>query len=97
MTTVNNRKVSAPSDKGEDPKQKGSFNQSKSSRKETRDWADLIAKLAIPIVVLIATIGFGWWQGQLADVQHQQDQELAQQQHDADQKRALDQQRASIL
>jgi uncharacterized protein YjbI with pentapeptide repeats len=50
------------------------------------DWLQLLGVLAIPIVVVGATILFGWWQGQ-----------LAQQQHDADQRQALDQQRATIL
>lgn len=61
------------------------------------EWLDLIAKLAIPIIVLGATIGFGWWQVHLANLQHQSDQKLAQQQHEADQQQALDQQRATIL
>ena len=50
------------------------------------DWLDLIAKLAIPIVVLAATIGFGFLQIQLAN-----------QQHDSDQKNAMDQQHATTL
>jgi uncharacterized protein YjbI with pentapeptide repeats len=50
------------------------------------DWLDLLAKLAIPIVVLGATIGFGWWQVHLVDLQHQSDQQLA-----------LDQQQESTL
>jgi hypothetical protein len=61
------------------------------------DCLDLFAKLAIPIVVVVATILFGWWQGQLADLQHQSDQKLAQQQHDSDQQSTLDQQRTAIL
>jgi len=61
------------------------------------DCLDLIAKLAIPIVVVLATIAFGWWQVHLADLQHQSDQKLAQQQHASDQQSALDQQRATIL
>jgi hypothetical protein len=28
------------------------------------DWLNLLGTLAIPIVVVLATIGFGWWQGQ---------------------------------
>ncbi len=50
------------------------------------DWLDLLSKLAIPLVVVLATIGFGAWQNYLADQQHQSDQE-----------QALDQQRAAIL
>jgi hypothetical protein len=41
------------------------------------DWLDLIAKLAIPIVVLGATIGFGFLQIQLANQQHDSDQKSA--------------------
>src|SRR5712692_2718800 len=100
MTTVNNRKVSLPprkdervtrnvpppSGKSEDPKLKGFFDRQRKGGKSFWDWLDLIAKLAIPIVVLLATIGFGWWQVHLADLQHQSDQQSA-----------LDQQRAVIL
>ncbi len=50
------------------------------------DWLDLMSKLAIPLVVVLATVGFGAWQNHLADQQHQ-----------SDQKQALDQQRAAIL
>ena len=50
------------------------------------DWLNLLATLLIPLVVVGATIGFGWWQAHLADLQHQQDQQSA-----------LDQQRAAIL
>src|SRR5713226_4572374 len=90
MTTVNNRKVSSPSGKDEDPQPRANG---------ITSWGclDLLAKLAIPIVVLIATIGFGWWQGQLANSQHQIDQRLAQQQHADDQQSALDQQMHATL
>jgi hypothetical protein len=50
------------------------------------DWLDLLSKLAVPLVVVLATVGFGVWQNYLADQQHQ-----------SDQKQALDQQRAAIL
>ena len=50
------------------------------------NWLDLISKLAIPLVVVGATIGFGAWQTHLADLQNQVDQQSA-----------LDQQRAAIL
>src|SRR6266568_7269969 len=50
------------------------------------DWFDLLSKLAIPLVVVLATVGFGAWQNHLADQQHQ-----------SDQKQALDEQRAAIL
>src|SRR6266566_472810 len=50
------------------------------------DWLDLLSKLAIPLVVVLATVGFGLWQARLADLQHQSDQQSA-----------LDQQRAAIL
>ena len=61
------------------------------------DWLDMSAKLAIPIVVLIATIGLGLWQAHLADLQHQSDQKIAQLQHQQDQASALDQERATTL
>jgi arabinogalactan oligomer/maltooligosaccharide transport system substrate-binding protein len=54
--------------------------------KSAWDWLDLLSKLAIPLVVVLATVRFGAWQNHLADQQHQ-----------SDQKQALDQQRASIL
>ena len=50
------------------------------------DKLNLFGTLAIPIVVLIATIGFGLWQAYLVGLQH-----------DSDQQRALDQQQAAIL
>jgi uncharacterized protein YjbI with pentapeptide repeats len=50
------------------------------------DKLNLFGTLAIPLVVVLATIGFGLLQLQLADVQHQQDQQSA-----------LDQQWATIL
>jgi hypothetical protein len=67
------------------------------SGKTLWDWLNLLATLLIPIVVVGATIGFGWWQAHLADVQHQQDQQSATLQHQQDQVSALDQQRAAIL
>jgi uncharacterized protein YjbI with pentapeptide repeats len=67
------------------------------SRKMWWDWLDLLAKLAIPLVVVLATIGWGWWQVHLADSQHQQDQQSANLQHERDQQSALDQQQATIL
>jgi uncharacterized protein YjbI with pentapeptide repeats len=50
------------------------------------DWLQLLGILAIPLVVVGATIAFGLLQAN-----------LAQQQHDADQRQALDQQQATIL
>lgn len=41
------------------------------------NWLDLFSKIAIPLVVLGATIGFGWWQVHLADLQHQTDLQIA--------------------
>jgi arabinogalactan oligomer / maltooligosaccharide transport system substrate-binding protein len=38
-----------------------------------RDWPDLLSKLAIPFVVLGATIWFTLWQSNLANLQHQND------------------------
>lgn len=86
MTTVDNPKVSQTSGKDEDPNEKGFFNRPRAGGKTMWDWLDLIAKLAIPIVVVFATIAFGWWQVHLTDVQHQQDQQSS-----------LDQQEATLL
>ncbi len=61
------------------------------------DWLGLLAALTIPLVVVLATIAFSWWQAHLADLQHQSDQKLAQQQHEADKQSAQDQQSATIL
>jgi uncharacterized protein YjbI with pentapeptide repeats len=61
------------------------------------DWLNVLGVFLIPIVVVGATIGFGWWQAHLADVQHQQDQQGANLQHQQDQASVLDQQRAAIL
>jgi uncharacterized protein YjbI with pentapeptide repeats len=61
------------------------------------DWLQLLAILAIPLILGIATLLFGLQQAHLADLQHQSDQKLAQQQHEADQQKALDLQRATIL
>src|SRR5437879_3785704 len=99
MTTVNNRNislsprkfgvsrtirnVSPPLGKSEDPKQKSFFNRPRKGGKSFWDW---LTTILIPLSVVAATIGFGWWQVQLADVQHQQDQQIAR-----------DQQRAAIL
>jgi uncharacterized protein YjbI with pentapeptide repeats len=90
-------KVSPPSGKDEDLKEKGFFNRPRRGGKTPWDWLNLLAALAIPLVVVLATIGFGWWQGQLADMQHQKDQQSANLQHTRDQQSVLDQQRATIL
>jgi len=68
------------------PAQEGFLERPRKGGKSYWDWLDLDAKLAIPIVVALATIGFGLLQQHLADVQHQQDHSIA-----------LDQQRAAIL
>ena len=67
----------------EDPKEKGFFNRPRKGGKSFWDW---LTTILIPLAVVGATIGFGWWQGHLADVQHQQEQQ-----------RVLDQQQATIL
>jgi uncharacterized protein YjbI with pentapeptide repeats len=61
------------------------------------DWLDLMAKLAIPLILGIATLLFSIQQAHLADLQHQSDQKLAQQQHEADQQSTLDQERQATL
>jgi uncharacterized protein YjbI with pentapeptide repeats len=57
---------------------------------------NLLAILAIPLVVVAATIGFGLLQLHIADVQHQQDQWSANLQPVRDQQSALDQQVAIL-
>lgn len=86
MTTVNNRKVSPPSGKDEDQRETGFLNRPRTGGKSFWDWLNLIGLLLIPLVVGAATIGFGLLQLDLANIQHQQDQQ-----------RALDQQQATIL
>ena len=67
------------------------------SAKTFWDWLGLLAVLAIPLLLGIATLLFGIQQAHLADLQHQSDQKLAQQQHEADQQSILDQQRQATL
>jgi uncharacterized protein YjbI with pentapeptide repeats len=97
MGTVDDPEASALSGKNEGPEEEGFFNRPKRGGKSFWDWLDLISKLAIPIVVVGATIAFSWWQGQLADSQHRQDQQSAKFQHQLDQQSALDQQQATTL
>ncbi len=61
------------------------------------NWLDLFSKIAIPIVVLVATIGFGLWQVHLADLQHQNDRNIAQDNRQNDLKIADDQQQEATL
>jgi len=61
------------------------------------DWLDLIAKLAIPLILGIATLLFGIQQANLAQQQHVIDQNIANQQHASDQQSVLDQQRQATL
>jgi hypothetical protein len=61
------------------------------------DRLNLFGTVAIPIVVVLATIMFGLLQIHLADLQHASDQQIAQKQHDSDQQIALEQQHAAIL
>jgi hypothetical protein len=67
------------------------------SGKTLWDWLNLFAALAIPLVVVGATIAFGIQQANLANQQHENDQKIANQQHNSDQAIALDQQRATTL
>jgi uncharacterized protein YjbI with pentapeptide repeats len=97
MTIVDNPKVSRRSDKDEDPKEKGFLNRPRVGGKSYWEWLDLLAKLAIPLVLGIATILFNSQQADLAQKQHVHDQNIANQQHDADQQRAQDQQRQTTL
>jgi uncharacterized protein YjbI with pentapeptide repeats len=97
MDTVGDPEASPLSGKNEGPEEEGFFNRPRAGGKSIWDWLDLISKLTIPIVVVGATIAFSWWQGQLADSQHRQDQQSAKFQHQLDQQSALDQQQATTL
>ena len=61
------------------------------------DWLQLLAVLAIPLILGIATLSFGIQQANLAQQQHENDQKIANQQHEADKQSALDQQQATTL
>src|SRR6266480_6672257 len=76
MTTVNNRKVSSPSSKDEAPKEKGFFNRPRFGGKTMWDWLNLLGILAIPLVVVAATLLFGIQQANLANQQHENDQKI---------------------
>ena len=95
------RRQAAPRPRGWPRSRRPSGRLDKSRRwlggKSIWDWFDLASKLAIPVVIAGATIGFGWWQSTLADRQHQSDQQLAGRQHQSDQQLAQDQQNATIL
>jgi Pentapeptide repeats (8 copies) len=90
-----NLRASLLSDK--DPNEKGFFNRLRRGGKTIWDWLNLLGVLAVPIFVVLATIGFGWLQIQLANQQHDSGQRIANQQHVVDQQNALEQQRATIL
>jgi len=89
-------KLSQTSDQAEDQMDKGFFNRQRAGGKTTWDWLNLLGVLAIPLVVVGATIAFGFLQIHLADLQHQSDQKIAQQQHDNDQKIAQQQYQANL-
>lgn len=97
MPTVDSDKTSSPFSKDGYQKENGFFNRPMAGGKTMWDWLNLLGILAIPLILGIATIGFGLQQTHLADQQHQSDQKLAQQQHVADQQQVLDQQRAAVL
>ena len=61
------------------------------------DKLNLFGTLAIPIVVILATIGFGLLQAHLADLQHQNDLKIAQDNRQNDLKIADDQQQEATL
>ncbi len=67
------------------------------SGKTLWDWLQLLGVLAIPLVVVGATILFGMQQANLAQQQHESDQKIANQQFEANKQSALDQQQATIL
>ena len=61
------------------------------------DWLNLSGTLAIPIMVVLVTIGFGWWQVHLADTQHLNDINIAATRYANDQQLANDQQQETTL
>jgi hypothetical protein len=71
---------------GSSPLQKRTVTLTQHPGKKLKDWLNLVGILAIPLVVVLATIGFGWWQ---ADLAHQQ--------YSAAQQLAIDQQRETAL
>jgi hypothetical protein len=90
MTTLNYRKVSPAWDEDEDPKEKGFFNRPWQGGKTPWDWLELFAKFAIPLMVALATIGFGLLQLHLADAQHQQGASALDQQQTATLQKYID-------
>ena len=67
------------------------------SGKTLWDYLNLSAALAIPLVVVLATIGFGLWQAQLADKQHINDLKIANDNRQNDIQLANDQQQEATL
>ena len=86
MTTRDNQEVSVPSGKNEDSKKASFFDRPRVGGKSAWDWLDLLAKLAVPLMLGLATILLSIQQTNLADLQHQSDQQ-----------QSLDQQQATIL
>lgn len=86
MTTVDNPKLSPLTGKDEDQKETGFFNRPQVGGKSLWDWLQLLAALAVPLILGLATL-----------LLSTQQTLLAQQQHDADQQRATNQQQAAIL
>jgi hypothetical protein len=73
--------------------QKGAVGWTGFTGKTLWDWLNLLAVLAIPLLVAY----FAYQQGQLSDVQHQNEVRAANIQHDRDVQAATDQQRATVL
>lgn len=86
MTTRNDHEVSAPSRKNEEKKQPGFLDQPRAGGKSVWEWLNLLATLAVPLVLGLATLFLSMQQTNLANLQHQ-----------ADQRQAQDQQQAAIL
>ena len=90
MTNLNNHKVSVTWNEEKDPKEKGFFNRPGRGGKTPWDWLELFAKFAIPLMVALATIGFGLLQLHLADAQHQQGASALDQQQTATLQKYID-------
>ncbi len=61
------------------------------------DWLQLLATLAVPLALGLATYSFNAQQATLADNQHNADKQVAQNQHNADKQAAQDQQQETAL
>ncbi len=86
MATEDKLKEIRPLSKDEDQREPRFFNRPRAGGKTLWDWLNFLTTLAVPLVIALATVLLSMQQAN-----------LAQKQHDADQQRAIDQQQAVIL